>query len=277
MFQNNATDNRPLHICQCGCGEPIPWRPTHRYRIPRYILAHYLRLGTSKRLDKLREAKAAKRVQPPDGWISPAGVCECGCGEATRIANVNRPERSEYRGYPRRFRHGHYGRWLLSQHGANHPNWRGGRIAVKGGYIKIYLPDYPNANLDGYVLEHRYVYETTRGVQLPPHVAIHHINGVKHDNRPENLMAATNQEHRHVHVRSATLLSLAYDAQLLQAFLDHVRANGTLPDLERLASTIHYGGAYPTAAAPVTAPGASVHALNRSRSISSARSSHECP
>ena len=37
------------------------------------------------------------------------------------------------------------------------------------------------------ILQHRHVMEQTLGRSLLPHESVHHINGVKNDNRPENL------------------------------------------------------------------------------------------
>lgn len=46
---------------------------------------------------------------------------------------------------------------------------------------------HPHANKRGYVAEHRLVVEKVRGSYLPKHSVIHHINGVRDDNRIENL------------------------------------------------------------------------------------------
>jgi hypothetical protein len=84
--------------------------------------------------------------------------------------------------------------FAAQEHGANHPNWKGGRIVTRG-YILLHRPDHPAANRDGYVLEHRLVWETHNGQVLPHGWIIHHLNGLKGDNRAENLVALPRQLH----------------------------------------------------------------------------------
>lgn len=61
------------------------------------------------------------------------------------------------------------------------------RIKMSSGYIKVYAPDNPMANCDNYVLEHRLVMSETLGRPLRSFENVHHINGVRWDNRIENL------------------------------------------------------------------------------------------
>lgn len=55
------------------------------------------------------------------------------------------------------------------------------------GYKIIYKPNHPNARERGRILEHIFVMSEYLGRPLMKHENIHHKNGIRHDNRIENL------------------------------------------------------------------------------------------
>ena len=79
-------------------------------------------------------------------------------------------------------------------------HWKNGRYTNSKGYVLIYAPDHPFATAGCYVLEHRLVVEKRLGRYLLPSEIIHHINGIRDDNRDENLWHCNNRsEHRKLH------------------------------------------------------------------------------
>jgi uncharacterized protein (DUF1330 family) len=87
----------------------------------------------------------------------------------------------------------------MRKRGSEHNAWKGGRWKHKSGYIQVYAPDHPAASMDGYVPEHRLIVEKQLGRFLTRAEHVHHINGVKDDNRPENLIALPHAEHTRMH------------------------------------------------------------------------------
>jgi len=78
--------------------------------------------------------------------------------------------------------------------GNKNPRWKGGRRKRADGYVLVYQPGHPYAYRN-YVLEHRLVMEKALGRYLQPHEIVHHINGIKDDNRIENLTVTSRQKH----------------------------------------------------------------------------------
>lgn len=62
-----------------------------------------------------------------------------------------------------------------------------GHTTDKHGYVMLWMPDHPDSGRTGYIYEHRLVMEKHIGRRLRKHETVHHKNGVKNDNRPENL------------------------------------------------------------------------------------------
>ena len=81
-------------------------------------------------------------------------------------------------------------------------NWKGGRTRHKAGYVMVRVPDHPRASL-GYVFEHILVAEELIGRYLVEGESVHHINGVRDDNRPENLELWTRPQPSGIRVSDA--------------------------------------------------------------------------
>lgn len=62
------------------------------------------------------------------------------------------------------------------------------------GYRILYRPEHPNATKKGALREHTLVMSEYLGRPLLPHENVHHKNGVKDDNRLENLELWTTQQ-----------------------------------------------------------------------------------
>lgn len=93
---------------------------------------------------------------------------------------------------------------IKSRTGANHWKWRGGKV-VLNNYVALstallskadkekYAPMFHNG---GYrVLEHRFIVAKKIGRPLNGSEVVHHYNGIRTDNRIENLLLLTTNEH----------------------------------------------------------------------------------
>lgn len=69
-----------------------------------------------------------------------------------------------------------------------------GRHVTGQGYVMVQAPGHPNADRLGRVLEHRYVMAELLGRPLLPEETVHHRNGSRTDNRPENLELWSNRQ-----------------------------------------------------------------------------------
>lgn len=123
---------------------------------------------------------------PDDG----GRLCECGCGEHSGFYVTTRPERGQVAGDPREYRLGHRAK------GPKSPLYRGGRWPEQRGYVSLgghY--GHPNADRFGRIREHVFLAAKALGKGLPEGAEVHHVNGDRADNRPQNLVLCQDHEY----------------------------------------------------------------------------------
>ena len=113
-----------------------------------------------------------------------------------------------------------YGKAPIHYRGDKHPRWKGGRTVNGNGYILIQLqPDdffYPMTKPNGTVFEHRLVMAKHLGRCLHYWEIIHHINGIKDDNRIENLELKTDIGHKQLTLLERKIMRLQSENTLLR-------------------------------------------------------------
>jgi hypothetical protein len=109
--------------------------------------------------------------------------------------------------------------------------WKGGRFKSIGGYVSVMISTLPpevqamaaqmahkSGKTSRYILEHRINAAVMLGRPLTAQEIVHHRNGVKDDNRPENLLVTSFAEHSIAH-RDAEkeLIALRQEVAALRA------------------------------------------------------------
>lgn len=114
--------------------------------------------------------------------------CACGCGSII----TDRDSNSRLRTY----KHGHRDRIRYPNpiiKGKEHYNWQGGRWIDSKGYVHLSIGHHRSRP------EHIMIMERQINRSLLPNESVHHVNGIKDDNRVENLQLVTKSEHANIH------------------------------------------------------------------------------
>lgn len=128
-----------------------------------------------------RSSQIGKRRRANSGIARPACKCEtCGDEFVGSRGNANR-----------------FCCWACmveGRKGDKSANWRGGKTVDTHGYVWVRRPDHPRAKGNGgYIREHHAVVEDSIGRLLQKGESVHHINGVRSDNRLENLQLCSSR------------------------------------------------------------------------------------
>lgn len=109
------------------------------------------------------------------------------------------------------------GKWKTrSYYGPNNPRWKGGKYTAScSGYVYLLIPEHPNADKRGYVREHVLIMSDHIGRPIAKSEIVHHLNGIKNDNRKENLELLERGKHHSLHHKGL------YKANSIKALRGH--------------------------------------------------------
>lgn len=127
--------------------------------------------------------------------------CACGCGDDVEVyRHQTFPSYLKRRRRPGFFTRGHNVKFDREARlaastwpsGERARAYKGGRRVRVDGYVDVLTPG-------GYKLEHRVVMSEAIGREVLRDEAVHHLNGVRSDNRIENLKIMSLAEHAALH------------------------------------------------------------------------------
>lgn len=90
----------------------------------------------------------------------------------------------------------------------------------KNGYVLLYMPDHPNASVNGQYSQHRLIMEQKLGRHLVKGENVHHKNGIRNDNRPENLEVWNTVQPRGQRIED----KVEYAMEILKLYAPHLLA-----------------------------------------------------
>lgn len=94
----------------------------------------------------------------------------------------------------------------IARPGKSNANWKSGRFIDGDGYVRIWKPHHHRADHKGYVFEHILIACEALGRPLKLGIeVVHHINGIKNDNRHGNLLICSKSYHYWLHAKMSQL------------------------------------------------------------------------
>jgi uncharacterized protein (DUF1330 family) len=117
-------------------------------------------------------------------------LCECGCGQelspSPKAYNKGGIKKGDYR----KFINGHQNRRFIKAHN-NKPEEN---QFYNKGYVYVLVDNHPNPTQGKYIKRSRLVMEKHLGRYLSSDEIVHHVNGIRDDDRIENLEVTTRSE-----------------------------------------------------------------------------------
>ena len=161
-----------IWICNCiHCGMERTLS-TNRFRHPPKCGCHRINELIGKRIGKLTVISYLGKL-PEENQKGYYWLCQCECGNKRNYTTAA-------------IMGGQYKSCGCMQEG--HPNYIHKNSKDASGYIQVYCPEHPRSHKKGNkVPEHILVMEQVIGRYITKEETVHHKNGIRDDNRPENL------------------------------------------------------------------------------------------
>ncbi|TXH11899.1 MAG: hypothetical protein E6R04_00305 [Spirochaetes bacterium] len=150
-------------------------------RMKDWCMAHYHQQWAGKEFKPIRERKKDDESPFISSRRRPNNTGKCIGPECERLANKKKMCAAHYAQQQR-------GRPLTKLQNRNYEEDinKNPKKNLKG-YIEEFHPEHPNSWKNGWMFQHVFVMSESLGRPIKHHENVHHINGIRDDNRIENL------------------------------------------------------------------------------------------